>query len=154
MELNGALSNPRLQVELRGYRGSGPRCATRRQPWQRSTPNLGASRSGSEFVPESVVVLTFPGSPGYGTNFGRLSFDTELSSTPKWPVALTLAMREPSQVLEKPSDLVCDECGAESDEWARGERALVLSDVDELRLRDDNVATFCPDCAARELDGD
>jgi hypothetical protein len=31
---------------------------------------------------------------------------------------------------------------------------LLLSNDDELPLRDDYVELFCPDCAVREFDGD
>jgi hypothetical protein len=36
----------------------------------------------------------------------------------------------------------------------RGWRALFVSDDDELPLQDDDVVVFCPDCAAREFDGE
>ena len=42
--------------------------------------------------------------------------------------------------------LVCAECKADSDDKARGWRAL--------QADDDEVAIYCPDCAARELDVD
>lgn len=42
------------------------------------------------------------------------------------------------------SRLVCVECGGTSEGGARGWRALLTVD--------DEVATYCPDCAAREFD--
>ena len=63
-------------------------------------------------------------------------------------------MREPSRVREQRTPLVCGECGVESDEQARGWRALPVSEDDELPTREDRVEFFCPDCAAREFDSD
>src|SRR5262245_17301028 len=42
----------------------------------------------------------------------------------------------------------------ESDEQARGWRAFVLSEDDEQPLQDNDVKTWCSECAAREFDGD
>ena len=50
--------------------------------------------------------------------------------------------------------LVCAECGTVSDDQARGWRALPVSGDDELPLREDEVVAFCPECCAREFDGD
>ena len=41
----------------------------------------------------------------------------------------------------------CEECGAKSDDQARSRRALIGEEDDGELM----VATFCPDCAAREF---
>jgi len=63
-------------------------------------------------------------------------------------------MREASCASPAGTPLVCAECGAVSDENARGWWALPVSDDDELATREDRVEFFCPNCAAREFDSD
>lgn len=47
--------------------------------------------------------------------------------------------------------LTCLECGARSDEHARGWRAYIGGGFDNGPVE---VGAFCPDCAAREFDSD
>jgi hypothetical protein len=47
--------------------------------------------------------------------------------------------------------LVCAECGRKSDDQAHGWRASFPSSDDELPLHDDELETWCPECAAREF---
>jgi hypothetical protein len=72
----------------------------------------------------------------------RAAFDQHSTSASSVPVS-------PERQL-----LVCTRCGHIGNDFVRGWHALVVSDDDELPLRDDNVLVFCPDCAAREFDGD
>jgi hypothetical protein len=44
--------------------------------------------------------------------------------------------------------------GRLAEEAATDWRTLVVSDDEDLPLQDDDVVAICPDCAAREFDGE
>jgi ribosomal protein L44E len=47
--------------------------------------------------------------------------------------------------------LRCVECGAESDEFARGWRAYRLDDLDVWDEDEPEISMYCPECARREF---